>query len=213
MTAPTTLTIRLLSDATFARGTARAGEVDIEIDHDEYGLPRIGGKRIRSLLRDAWLSMSTCFGELDGAARRVFGPPGDVDEQSILRIGNAEMENGVRELIRHAVEREDHPIDALEILHTLTAVRTQTSEARETGAPERTSLRSIRVAQRGLVFLSPLQWLKDPHAGDLRCLALAALGTRHAGLGRNRGRGHIEALLDGNRMATLQLAAARSEAS
>jgi len=211
MTIPSMLSLRLLSDATFARGTARAGEVDVETDHDPYGLPRIGGKRIRSLLRDTWLSMAPCFTELNDAALRVFGPPGDVGEQSILRIGSAELESGVRELMQQAVERERNPIDPLEILHTLTAVRAQTSEARATGAPERASLRSVRVSHHSLMFYAPLQWLKAPGVDDLRCLALSALGMRHAGLGRNRGRGHLETLLDGKRQTTLQLA--RGEAS
>lgn len=196
MIVPAVLSIRLLSDTTFAGGGSRAGEVDIEIDHDELGLPRIRGKRIRSLLRDTWLSMSRHMPEtLHDAAARVFGPPGDVLETSVLRIGTAELGESVRNFVHDATRRSSHPVDPLEILRTLTAVRAQTSEDRETGAPERASLRTIRVARHGLVFHAPLQWLESPTQIDLTCLALATLGTRHAGLGRNRGRGMIEILL------------------
>lgn len=189
------LTIRLLSDTTFAAGGGTAGEVDIEIDHDEFGLPRIRAKRIRSLLRDTWLSMAHCF-DLEAAAVRVFGPPGDVDDRSILRFGTAELQPDVREWVRHAVTRELHPIEPLDILRTLTVIRAQTSEDRANGAPESGSLRSIRVARHGLLFFAQLDWLvPDPSPADLKCIALAVLGTRHAGLARNRGRGRLEILL------------------
>jgi hypothetical protein len=194
MTKPALLTLRLLSDTTFAAGGGTAGEVDIEVDHDDLGLPRIRGKRIRSLLRDTWLSMAHCF-DLDAAAERIFGPPGDVEELSILRFSTAELEEGVREHVQYAVKRKAHPVEPLEILRTLTSIRAQTSEERESGAPERGSLRSIRVARRELLFYSPLDWMAEPSVDDKTCLALSVLGTRHAGLGRNRGRGFIEILL------------------
>lgn len=194
MNEPQWLTVSLLSDTTFAAGGGTAGEVDIEIDHDDLGLPRIRGKRIRSLLRDTWLSMRDLF-ELDDAAERIFGPPGDVEERSILRFRTAELEEEVRKHVHHAVKRKDHAVEPLEILRTLTAIRVQTSEERETGAPELGSLRSSRVARHGLLFHSQLDWLDEPSADDRTCLALAVLGTRHAGLARNRGRGWVEILL------------------
>jgi hypothetical protein len=204
MNPPEHLSLTLLSGTTFARGSGRAGEVDIEIDHDDLGLPRIRGKRIRSLLRDTWISMKDCFPELDDAGCRVFGPPGDVEETSILRFGTATLEE-VYPFVLAAVNRKDHPIDPLEILRSLSSVRTQTSEQRETGAPERASLRAVRVANRGLAFTVGLQWLRFPNEDDLCCLALAVLGTRQAGLARNRGRGFVEMLLQQEKVADASL--------
>lgn len=194
MTKPRWLTIKLISDTTFAAGGGKAGEVDIEVDHDDLGLPRIRGKRIRSLLRDTWLSMAHIFA-LDSAATRVFGPPGDVEERSILRFHTAELAADVREHVHYAVKRKDHPVEPIEILRTLTTIRTQTAEERDSGAPDPGSLRSTRLARHGLLFHAPLDWLAEPAPDDLTCLALAVLGTRHAGLARNRGRGWIEILL------------------
>ena len=57
MNSPQTLHMELLSDATFGRGEGTAGQVDTEVEHDEFGIPYIGGKAVRGLLRDTWLSM------------------------------------------------------------------------------------------------------------------------------------------------------------
>lgn len=64
MNFPNVLHIELLSDATFGRGEGSAGEVDTEVEHDEFGIPFIGGKTVRGLLRDTWLSMRPHFPEL-----------------------------------------------------------------------------------------------------------------------------------------------------
>jgi len=37
-----TLTLQLKSDATFGRGEGVAGWVDVEVQHDPYGLPFLG---------------------------------------------------------------------------------------------------------------------------------------------------------------------------
>lgn len=194
---PTRLVIELLSDTTFGRGGGVPGVVDVEIEHDQYGLPMLGGKALRGLLRDSWLSMQAHFPELAGAARRVLGPHGDLNETGILRIGDATVEESARAFFMAAVEREHHPLPAATVLEALTEIRMQTAENRRTGAPALTTLRTTRVALRGLKLESSLFWLEEPDVSDRRCLALAALATRHGGLGRNRGRGHLRITLDG----------------
>jgi len=84
------------------------------------------------------------------------------------------------------------------VLEALTDIRRQTSEERSTGAPAETTLRAVRVIVRGLTLRAPLHWLADPTPQDVRCLSLALLAARHAGLSRNRGRGHIRMTLDGD---------------
>ncbi len=206
---PSYLRIDLLSDATFSRGEGTPGVVDVEIEHDDYGLPFIGGRTVRGLLRDAWLSMHAQFSELSAAAERVLGRSGALEESCRLRIGDARLPAAVRDAVRTAVERDRHTRIAPEtILAALTGIRYQTAEDRETGAPEETTLRSSRVALRGLFFYAPLHWLNGytPTSQDLRVLALCALAARHGGLLRNRGRGHIRITLDGDLAATRRLA-------
>src|SRR5690606_2020535 len=77
---PSFLQIKLLSDATFSRGEGTAGVVDIEVEHDEFGMPFIGGQTVRGLLRDSWLSMFQYFPELEDEAKRVLGQGHAVNE-------------------------------------------------------------------------------------------------------------------------------------
>lgn len=198
--------VELLSDAAFSRGEGTAGVVDLEVEHDELGLPFLGGKTIRGLLRDSWLSMRHYFPELARTAERIFGPEADFDERSILAIGDAVVDRETRKWIDAAETRRNHPVSPAAVLEALTDIRRQTSEERITGAPAETTLRSVRVVIRGLTLYAPLCWLADPDDKDVRCLSLALLATRHAGLARNRGRGHILMTLDGDIKKTMHAA-------
>ena len=191
---PKCLTISLLSDTTFARGEGTVGEVDVEVEHDIDGLPFIGGKALHGLLRDTWLSMRTYFPQLKSAAEIVLGREAilDPDEEAILRIRDAVLPDGVRAWARYAVHRSNDRLQPEQILRSLTDVRRQTAQSRLTGAPEKTTLRSSRVVVRGTTFHAPLEWRKQPRRDHTSVLALCALGTRHGGLGRNRGRGLLQ---------------------
>lgn len=197
---PSFLQIKLLSDATFSRGEGAAGVVDTEVERDRFGMPFIGGKTVRGLLRDSWLSMSPHFPGLVDAAELVLGRSQAVDESCRLRIGDAVLPVEIAAAVRRAAERTESPLTPWAILDGFTSIRRQTAENRETGAPDVTTLRSSRVVLRGFVFESGLTWLDGylPTESDVRLLALCALATRHGGLLRNRGRGHICMTVDGD---------------
>lgn len=205
MRTPIALQICLLSDATFGRGAGTPGAVDVEIEHDDHGLPFVGGRTVRGLLRDGWLSMAEAFPELAVAAGRVLGVERDLAETGILGVGDARLvggpgDGGIRAdpapWVAAAISgRRIGPAD---VLAALTTIRQQTAEDRATGAPRTRTLRASRAALSDLVFHAPLRWSAEPDEFDLRCLAMSALAVRHAGLGRNRGRGHIELALDGD---------------
>jgi len=205
---PTALLIELLSDSTFSRGEGTAGVVDTDVEHDEFGLPFIGGKTIRGLLRDSWLSICEHFSTLNDAAERVLGRSQALDESPDkscrLRIGDAHLPDPIRYAVRVAVERAEKPLSPDAILAGSTSIRYQTAEDRETGAPATTTLRSSRVVLRGFVFQAGLTWLDGykPVSDDLQVLALCALATRHGGLLRNRGRGYFRMTLDGDLATT-----------
>jgi len=206
MTTPTHITVELLSDTCFSRGEGTPGAVDVEIEHDELGLPHISGKTLHGLVRDTWLTMARSFEELHEAGLRVWGPVGDLDETSILRFGDAQLDASVREWLTWAEKRTQNPLSPQSVLEALTDVRCQTSEERPRGAPAESTLRSVRVALRGLKFSAPITWIAEPMEADLQCLAVSVVGTRHAGLGRNRGLGFVRLLLDGDRDLTKSLA-------
>lgn len=206
MTDPGYLLIELLSDTTFGRGEGTPGVVDIEVEYDAQGLPMLGGKGVRGLLRESWLSMQDYFPDLRIAGRRVFGPHGDLEETGILRVGDAVIEETARAYFVAAIGRAHYPLAPEVILAALTAIRSQTTEERATGSPAETTLRSTRVLLRGLRLVAPLSWLAPPEPADAQCLALGALAAKHAGLARNRGRGHVRVTIDGDLDRTRMLA-------
>lgn len=212
MSSPQTLHIELLSDANFGRGEGTAGEVDTEVEHDEFGLPFIGGKTVRGLLRDTWLSMRPHFPELRKAGDRVFGPSKRFldDDVGVLRVGDALLQKDVRDWLIAAATRTDEQscVSPTMILAACTDIRYQTAEDRQTCAPAAVTLRSSRVVLRTFAFEAPLTWRAGdgPEGDDMRVLAMAALATRHGGLMRNRGRGHLRISLDGDLEWTRQLA-------
>jgi hypothetical protein len=221
MIRPLALHLELLSDTTFSRGEGTAGVVDTEVEHDEFGMPFVGGRTVRGLLRDSWLSMGEYFPKLASAAARVLGRSQAVDESCCLRIGDAGLPLAVREIIRAAVDvksdtkgnaKRDKALSPEQILAGFTSIRHQTAEDRSTGAPVGSTLRSSRVVLRGVVLESRLTWLDDaePSHADLQVLALAALATRHGGLLRNRGRGHLCITLDGSLEQTRRYAKGKS---
>lgn len=206
MKTPEFIRIELLSDSTFSRGEGTAGVVEVEVDHDELGLPFLGGKALRGLLHDSWLSMAPSFKVLQASAERILGKDFGLAESSVLRIGDAVADAETRKWIQGAEYRNESPVSPSMVLQALTDIRYQTAEERKTGAPAKTTLRAVRVLLRTLILDSPLCWLDNPSKDDCRCLALMLLATRHAGLGRNRGRGHIRLTLDGDAAATVRIA-------
>jgi hypothetical protein len=209
MKMPQYIRIELLSDTTFSRGECTAGVVDVDVDHDDLGLPFLGGKALRGLLHDSWLSMAPSFKaykELQYSAERILGKDFDLAGSSILRIGDAVVDAETRRWIEGAEYRKEKPVSSSMVLQALTDIRYQTAEERKTGAPAKTTLRSVRVLLRTLTLDSPLCWLDNPSTADYCCLALMLLATRHAGLGRNRGRGHIRLTLNGDAKVTVRIA-------
>jgi hypothetical protein len=73
------------------------------------------------------------------------------------------------------------------------------------------------VAVRGLILDAPLMWVQGhgssaPTDADLKVLAMAACGSRHIGLARNRGRGHVKlSIFEGPRDVTEHLIRAGGE--
>lgn len=208
MAEPKNLMITLLSDTTFGRGEGTAGEVDVEVEHDKDGLPFIGGKVLHGLLRDTWLSMRTAFANLESAAELVLGREATLkpEEDAILEIKDAVLPDDVRDWARYAVRRRADRLHPEQILKSLTDIRRQTAQSRITGAPEETTLRASRVVIRGVTFQAPLDWLQKPTSEQQQILALCTLGTRHGGLGRNRGPGFLQLTLDGDLEKTQKLA-------
>lgn len=188
--------IKLLSDTTFSRGDGTAGEVDIEVVHDQFGLPFVPGRTLRGLLRESWLSMAEVFSEDKQAACEILGTESDLTPggKTLLRIDNAQLPDEYQQWAAYAVLRRNNPVSPRDLLHVLTDIRRQTARDRSTGGSETGSLRASRVIRRDVTFVSQLTGtdLTDDH---WRALARMCLGVRHAGTARNRGRGYVQTTL------------------
>ena len=193
------LCLRLESDATFGRGEGLAGLVDEEIEYDiATGLPFVRGRTLKGLLVEECANLlfalqtagSLALSILETSAERLFGRPGSgLESAALLHFGPALLPKELREAVRSGIERDE--LEPADVLEALTTIRRQTAIDEERGAPEKGSLRSMRVMLRQTSFWAWLEFPNDPGADDLALLAACALSVRRGGIGRNRGRGRL----------------------
>lgn len=201
MTTNYQLKLILESDATFGRGEGAAGEVDVEIYHDESGFPMLGGRTLKGLLG------AECADLLDGlsvadspqydrwqaSADRLFGTRGaGLQGEAIMQVGAAQLPADLRAAIRDDIAARR--VTARDVLDIFTEIRRQTA-LDETGAPKQETLRAMRVIVRSLTFVAPLVFVEAPSPDDLGLLAATAKALRHVGSGRNRGLGKVSVML------------------
>ena len=190
------LTITLQSDAAFGRGDGVAGLINADVQHDENGLPYMGGKTVKGLLAATCsdilfaLNESNRLGEWETAAQRLFGGSGSHQEDSgILHVGDAKFPDDLRAVIADDIQQGN--ISREDVLDSLTSFRRQTAISAETGAPRLNSLRTIRTILRETVLTTQLDFMSPLDGNDLFLLAACAKGLKRAGSNRNRGLGRI----------------------
>lgn len=196
------LQFTLASDATFGRGDGVAGLLDEEIEYDEAtGLPFLRGRTLKGLLVEECaallfaLERQNCprMDDLRQAARRLFGRPGStLDDDGLLHVGHAQLPDALRRAV--AVDVQARRLSPSDVLESLTAIRRQTA-VNEHGAPEKGSLRAMRVLIREVTLMADLSFDGEMTQDDLSLLAACALGLRRAGTGRNRGRGRLREIV------------------
>jgi hypothetical protein len=190
----------LISDATFGRGDGVAGLVDTEVQHDEYGLPYLGGRALKGLLGEECANLLFALEQQGKKARwektaqRLFGNPGSVaDDGALLSVGDARLPRDLRQAVRVGIERGE--LQREQVLESLTAIRRQTAVNPKTDAPQEETLRGMRVILRRTPFEAELRFHEPPTDDDLALLAACLIALRRAGSGRNRGRGELKAWL------------------
>lgn len=190
------LTVQLLSDATFGRGAGLAGLVDVEIEHDEQGCPFIGGRVLKGLLVEEWVNLRFALATdaWNQEAAWLFGSSGD--DHAHLHVGAATLPPDLLVAIGRDIRSKTNTLTAQQTLDALTDIRWQTAIDAATGAPERASLRAMRVLLRDTDLIAPLDFDIDLPIEQkprlLGLLAACALATRRGGTGRNRGRGKLQ---------------------
>ena len=119
-----------------------------------------------------------------------------------LHVGAAQLPEEFRKVLKDHLKKQaqgrrsnENKLLPHEIHESFTAVRRQTAVDEATGAPEKGSLRSLRVILRNITFLAPLTFTEKPDDCAKGLLAACALSLRRAGEGRNRGRGRLKVRL------------------
>jgi len=194
--------LQLGSDTTFGRGDGVAGWVDAEVEHDEYGLPFLRGRALKGLLAEDCANILYALGQQQPpqslsdwrkAADCLFGKPGSgIDDDAKLRFGDALVPEDLRRAVAFAVEDKNNKLQRQDVLNSLTTIRRQTAMTIH-GAPQKDSLRSMRVILRETVFDAELSFdaTLQEDAKELILLGACAAALRRIGLGRNRGRGKV----------------------
>ena len=195
------LRFKLLSDATFGRGEGVPGEVDAEVQHDDLGMPYFGARALKGVLAQECADLLYALSQKSEkdrwwqAAAMLFGRPGSSnDDAGALIVGDAQLPPKLRQAIAYAVIKT-RGISRSQVLASLTTVRKQTANSVETGAPMDQTLRAMRVVLRGTEFIAPLRFRTAVSEDALALLAACVASLRRLGMGRNRGRGEVEAWL------------------
>ncbi|MBL8152425.1 MAG: hypothetical protein JNN15_21070 [Blastocatellia bacterium] len=191
------LQIKLKSDTTFGRGDGVAGLVDVEVEHDRYGMPFLRGRTLKGLLveecANILYSLDSGSQKWHKEAQFLFGSPGSsLKDDGEMFVGDACLPEDLSDVIKQAVKNET--FTSLEILESLTAIRRQTAMSVK-GAPVKGSLRSMRVVLRETFFEAKLTFQKPPKDRDQALLAACVASLQRVGTGRNRGRGRVEVCL------------------
>ena len=148
------LKIELLSDLCVSDGGIYNSTLDIDICQDAYGFPYIPAKRIKGCLRESALELADWGENVD--IGKLFGNKGDRENAGILRISDAVLSDSIKN--RAEIDASNSVIyHKQNILNQYSYVRTQTSIDNETGVAKPTSLRTMRVAKKGLVFEAKLR--------------------------------------------------------
>lgn len=103
------------------------------------------------------------------------------------------MPDDLRRVVAQDVKQKH--LSRQDVLETLTTLRRQTAMDAESGAPQKETLRTVRVILRETPFIARLDFFEEPVEGDLACLSACVKALRRAGSDRNRGRGALRAEL------------------
>lgn len=194
-----TLTIHTLSPLCLGSGKADVN-VDADIVHDKYGLPYFPGKRLRGLLYESALetvemaemcghafisrqSVEELFHHCETSPVRLIVPDLQLKDYEEMAKEWQYLEEAYPDIIRPKT-----------VLETYSSIRFQTA-LDENGLARDTSLRNIRVLDKGLDFTGELT-VEEGKPQHIQALALACSNLRRAGLNRNRGFGQVQCTLN-----------------
>lgn len=199
--------IKTLSATSPGSGYGRTGVLDRDITHNNFGIPYIGARRLKGLLKESLCEVHEVLSAFPDWSKNnlllpieVFGSPGQ-REPAKFKLGDAQIaeEKALNEWLNYISTVGGKPFFHPEaVLEYFTEYRSQTKMNRLTGGPMENSLRSSRLL-RPLLTFSAVGEISSPdtewNKRAVFALYLACRNLRRAGIARNRGTGHIDVTL------------------
>lgn len=200
------ITIELKSPCLIGSAEGFGAIIDSDIVFDEFGIPYIPSKRIKGCLRDSAIEICEMFelAEINlidltkdntenkySIVTSIFGRPGD-EKPAPVYFSNLVVKNydSFKEWLNYLMHSYNKLISREKIIQQFTEIRQQTA-IDENGISDEHSLRTIRVAKKGIVFEGKI----DTEIDDVKLLYYAAKNLRRLGTKRNRGFGEVECKL------------------
>jgi len=201
------LKLTLQSPCLIGSGEGFGAVIDSDIVFDELGIPYIPAKRIKGCLRDSAIEVCEMFKQAEikmfvleeensenrfKIISRLFGNPGD-EKPAQVYFSNLTIE-GYEEIVqwlRYLMNEYQDIITRESIINQYTELRQQTAIDEGTGTAQEHSLRTIRVAKRGISFTGTID-IEKANDDLIALLYFACKNLRRMGTKRNRGFGSIE---------------------
>ena len=190
------LQIKLKSDLCAGSGEGLGSLIDTDICYDNYGLAYIPSKRLKGLLKEAfieysdWVKNETNTEMLDRISKELFGIE-DSNNSCNLKIDNAYLKNidKIEDEIQRIEGRYQKYVSRQRIINLNTYIRYQTEVEQESGVAKENSLRGVRVLEAGNIFEAILECETEEELDIIKkCIKLIT----HMGNNRTRGFGEIE---------------------
>jgi CRISPR-associated protein Csx10 len=196
-----TIEIDLISPTLIGSGTGFGSIIDSDIVFDETGVPYIPSKRIKGLLRDSAQEMLDAMNEAGikwlspEIIEKAFGRPGD-EKPAPVYFSDLTIKDydAVKKWLDYLSQKFNTYINSHSIMNFFTEIRQQTSIDEKKGTAEEHSLRTIRLAKKGLSFRGSID-IETNNEEIIKLLFVAAKNMRHMGTKRTRGYGSIRCSL------------------
>ena len=158
------LQIKLKSDLCAGSGEGLGSLIDTDICYDNFGLAYIPSKRLKGLIKEAfveysdWAKNEANSEMFERISKELFGVENS-NNSCNLKIDNAYLENAdlIEDEIPKIEDRYQKYVSKQRIINLNTDIRYQTAVEQETGVAKENSLRSIRVLNSGETFFAIIE--------------------------------------------------------
>lgn len=180
--------ITLLSDLCTCSGETYNSVVDMDVVYDENGIPYIPAKRVKGCIRESALELQEMGLITEGEYNKIFGRAGN--QSAIFTLSNAYIKDYDETVA--ALKKCKYPelTNPQNVLNQYTYTRTQTSVNSQTGVANENSLRTVRVAKKGLEFEAECNCKGEDK--EIEILKNAISLVKHIGVSRTRGLGLVK---------------------